>query len=111
MAAVQSCLLVIPQNETYGPLRAYAGTAQYARQLHHQRRARSVIVRGLAPSDAVHVPADDVHLFGMRTVDFCAVNLLPRTTHTRLRVECAQFGIRLGIWIGIYARAGANASQ
>ena len=78
--------------------------AEDARQLHHQRRARSVVVRGLAPAVSVHVRADDVHLVGPGGPDLGAVDLLARSRCGRLAIELAQLFIRLRV--GIVVDAG-----
>ena len=76
--AVRAGLLVVPQREADRALGLHVRHAEDARQLHHQRRARSVVVRGFAPAVAVHVRADDVHLVGTGGADLRAVHLFAR---------------------------------
>src|ERR1051325_135502 len=66
---VSSLFLVLPQNESARSRGCDVETAEAPRDFHHERSSRSVVVRRLAPAMAVHMAADDVHLFGMRRAD------------------------------------------
>ena len=75
-----------------------SGHAEDARELHHERRARSVVVRGLAVADAVHVRADDVHLAAARRAPLRAVDHWtgPGMTGPRFNSRSFTFGCRSG---------------
>src|SRR5205814_1539587 len=109
--AVETRFLVVPEREADRALRAHIGTVQHARQLHDQRRARTVVVGGLAPAYAIHVGADDVHLAGARRADLRAIHLFARAGSARLRVELAQLRIGLRFWIVIHAGGRSDAAQ
>jgi hypothetical protein len=110
-AAIETGFLVVPENESNGPLRLDVGTAQDARQLHHKGCARPVIVGGLSPAVAVHMGADDVHLVGAGRADLAAVHLFPRPRRHRLRVELSKPEIGLRIGIGVHAGGRTNAAR
>ena len=109
--AVQAGFLVVPQDEPNRPLGPDVGRGKDARELHHQRGAGSVIVRRLSPPMSVHVRADDVHLLGMRRADLGAVHFFARAALAGLRIERAQFLIRLTRRVGIDAGCGAQTAQ
>ena len=92
---VQSRLFVIPEHEPDRTIGDDIRAAEHARQFHHQRRSRSIVVRGFTPAMSVHVRADDVHLVGMRGADFGAEYFLTLTRRGRLRIQRAQARIGL----------------
>src|SRR4029077_7151901 len=87
------------QREADRSIGHHVGTAHHPRQLHHDRRAGAVVVRGFAPADAVHVPGDDVHLLRVGGADLGAEDVLARTglRRGRLGVQLAQLRIGLGL--------------
>ena len=108
-AAVQSGFLIVPQNETDRTFGLHVRAGQNAGQFHHQGRARSIVVGGLAPADAVEVRAEDVHLFRMRDSGLRAIDLFPGARHRRLGIELAQLRIRLRVRIIVHSGANAQA--
>jgi hypothetical protein len=62
--AVQPRFFVVPECKTDRALGLHVGIAEDAGQLHHERGARAVVVRRFAPTVAIHVRTDDVHLVG-----------------------------------------------
>ena len=109
--AIEPRLLVVPENEPDRAIGDDIGAAEHASELHHQRRARGVIVRGLAPAMSVHVCTDEVHLLGMRAADFRAVHLLPLARCAGLRIEGAQACVGLTQRIDVHTRARAHAAR
>ena len=95
-AAVEPGLLVVPERKADRDRGLDVRRAQDARQLHHQRRARCVVIGGLAEAVAVHVRAEDVHLVGPRGADPGAVDLRALAVGRFLQVERAQRLVRLG---------------
>ena len=108
---LRSGFLVVPQREADRALGLHVGRAEDARQLHHQRGARAVVVGRLAPAVAVHVAADDVHLFGMRGADLGAEHHLARPRRGRLHVQRAQLFVRLLHRIGVDAGRNPVAAR
>src|SRR6185437_4729965 len=102
LGAVESRLFVVPEDETNRTVGLDVWRAEYARELHDERRAGSVVVRGFAPTDSVHVSAHDVHLIWMRGADLGAVDFLTLSGNTLRRVELAQCQIGLTQRIGIH---------
>ena len=109
--AIQAGLFVVPENEANRAVGLHVGTAENARELHDERGAGAVVVRGLAPAVTVHVAADDVHLVRVDAADLRAVHLLPLAVGRRLRVERANLRIRLRERIGVHASADAVAAK
>ena len=103
-------LLVVPQRKADRPVGLDVGAAEDARQLHNEGRARAVVVGGLPPADAVHVPADDVHLVGVGGADLRAVDLLALARHRWRRVEGAQCRVRLRQRVVVDAGARPRAA-
>src|SRR5262249_22728307 len=64
--ALMAGLFVVPKREADRALRYHVRAVEDARELHHERGARAVVIGGFVPAVAVHVGGDDVHLFGMR---------------------------------------------
>src|SRR4051794_23855493 len=60
---------------------------------------------------AVHVCADDVHLFGMGGAHFGAEHHVAWTGRRRLHIQFAQLDIGLRHRIGVHAGPGADAAQ
>src|SRR5206468_2287366 len=87
--------------------------AEDARQFHHQRGAGAIVVGGFAETDAVHVRADDVHLFRMGRADLGAVDVLAqRGAHRRLLgVERADAFVGLQHRVTVHAGGNAVAEQ
>ena len=98
-AAVESGLLVVPEREADRHGGLDVRRAEDARQLHHQRGARRVVVGPLAEAVAVHVRAEDVHLAGARGADLRAVDLRTLPVGGLLQVQRAQRFVGLGHWI------------
>src|SRR6185312_3388513 len=82
LGAVESRLFVVPEDETNRAVGLHVWRAEYTRELHDERRAGSVVVRGFAPTDSVHVSAHDVHLVRMRGADLGAVDFLTLSGNT-----------------------------
>src|SRR5688572_2695293 len=82
-----------------------------SRQLHHDRGTGPVIIGGLAPADAVHVRADDVHLVRASRAHLGAVDLLPWTVCRGLCVECAKTCVRLAERIVVHPGTCASAAE
>ncbi len=108
---VQPGLFIVPQHEADGAVGPHIGAAENARQLHHQRRARTVVIGGLAPADAVHMGADDIHLARMGSADLGAPDFLAVARHGRRGVEGAQGRVGLGIGITVDAGGAADAAR
>src|SRR5204863_535026 len=105
--AVETGLFIVPEGEPDRAIGAHVGRVQHPRQLHDERRARAVVICRLAPPDAVHMRADDVHLLGVRGADLRAVHLLPRARRGGLGVERAY--TRVGLLERIAVDAGPRA--
>ncbi len=108
---LRSRFLVVPEREPDRPLGLNVGTTEHVRQLHHERGAGAIVIRGLAPALAIHVAADDVHLFGVRGADFRAVHHLAWARCGRLHVDRANRFVRLCHRIGVDAGARTNALE
>ncbi len=104
-------LFVVPEGEADRAIGLHVRRAEDARQLHDERGARAVVVRGFAPADAVHVAADDVHLVGMRGADLRAVHFLTLAVDRLLRVELAQLRIGLRERVGVHAGGSEIAAK
>ncbi len=109
--AVQSRLLVVPERESNRSIGQHIWIAEDARELHHERRARAVVVGRLAPPVAVHVTGDDVHLVGARAAHLRTVHLFARAVGGRLHIECAELFVGLPIRVSVHTGARANPSR
>src|SRR5262249_26049918 len=109
--AVEAAFFAVPQREADRPLRLNPGIGEDARQLHHERRARSVVIGGLVVAMAVHVRADDVHLIGVLRPDLRDVDLVDRTGDDWPGVERANLLVRLRHGVAVHARARAVADD
>ena len=106
MAPLSPRLLVVPQDEPDRSVGLHVRAAEDACELHHERRSRTVVVRRLVVAVAVHVRADDVHLFRVRGADLRAENFLARPGLVRLHVRLPDRLVWLGV--GIHVDAGAR---
>ncbi len=104
VCTVQTRLLVVPQYETDRDVGLQVGHAEHARQFHHQRRARSIVVRRLAPAQTVHVTAHDVHLVGVLRAHLRAVDLLALTRCRLLSIQLAKPRVGLPERVAIHTR-------
>src|SRR4030095_12800993 len=111
--AFRAALLVVPEREADRALGADVGIAEHPRQFHDQRRPRPVVVGGLAPADAVHVRADDVHLLGVGRPDLRAEDVLTlaRPRRRRFGIELAQRRIGLGLRTVVHGPARLDAAD
>ena len=105
--AVEARFFVVPEREPDRAIGQHVAHREDPRQLHHQRRARAVVVGRLAPANPVHVRADDVHLAGTRGADLGAVDLFTGPVFGRLAVQRAQ--PRVGLAHGVVVHAGPHA--
>src|SRR5258705_9975146 len=108
MCAVEAGLFIVPEGEPDRAIGVDVGAAEDAGQLHDERRARAVVVCRLAPPDAVHMRADDVHLLGVRGADLGAVDLFARARRGGLGVERAYTRVGLLERIAVDAGPGAD---
>src|SRR5690606_39216046 len=76
--AVQARLLVVPEREAHGAFRYDVGRGEDAGDLHDERGAGRVVVRGLASAPPIHVRAQDIHLAGHGAADLGRVDLRAR---------------------------------
>ena len=101
--AVETSLFVVPERESNGAFRLHVGHREDARQLHHDRGAGGVVIRRLTPADAVHVPADDVHLVRVLRADFHANHFLALARRGRLHVDRADRRVGLSERVVVHA--------
>ena len=91
-----SAFLVVEEHESNRPIGLNVRGTEDARQLHHQRSARPVVIRRFPEASSVHVSPDDVHLPGVQSPDLRAINLIPRSRRNGLGVQRPQCRVRLG---------------
>ena len=107
VGAFESAFLAIPQREPNRHVGGDLRRAEDPRELHDEGRPRSIVVRRLAPADAVHVRADDVHLAAPRRAPLRAIHHVDRAGNDRAPVQLAKFHV--GLPLGIVVHAGARA--
>ena len=95
--AVEARLFVVPENEANRAIGLHVRAAEDARELHDDRGAGAVVVRGFAPADAVHVAADDVHLFRVRACRPSCSRPPARSTVRRRLLGVERAKLRVGL--------------
>ena len=85
-APSRACFLVVPEDEPDRSSGLHIWTAEHARQFHHERRPRAIVIRRFAVPAAIHVRADDVHRPGAYRQPWCEY-LFARTWRGRLQLS------------------------
>ena len=89
------------------------GTAEDARQFHHERGTGAIVIGGFAITDAVHVACHNVHLFGVRGADLGAEHVLALARNRGRRVEGTQLfiGLLQGIVVDAFGLTVTSATR